>query len=259
MSDLKPQLMQDAQTIVEQHRTRGGDLNELVAKYAADKGYAAKVTDALTACVNRHSFKSAMQNDKQDEPAIASPSAVKMAQAKTAAQVAPQALTFKTASAGREEMRCKSASVTTAMAPVDYGPALRARLGREKLAYEGQVSVAHTEIRMGLERMSNQAHLIKRLGLEKTSGFQALVDACPAPVRKVVAEALTKAAAQPPARIGSEIALLMPQALKDFETIKLAGENLIKVAQRAGEFQARLDKVNEALSLTKGEVTAHVG
>lgn len=259
MSDLKPQLMQDAQTIVGQHRASGGDLNELIAKYAADKGYTPKVTDALTACVNRHSFKSAMQEDKQDEPAIASPSAVKMVQAKAAAQTAPQPLAFKTASAGREEMRCKSASVTTANAPVDYGPALRVRLGREKQACESQVSLAHTEIRVGLERMANQAHLIKRLGLEKSAKFQELVDACPAPLRKVVVEALTKAASVPVARVGSEIALLMPQALRDFETIKQAGANLVEVARRAGEFQARLDKVNTALSQAKGEVTAHVG
>lgn len=259
MSDLKPQLMLDAKTIVQQHREDGGNLNELVAKYATDKGYGPKVVDSLAACVNRHSFKEAMQQDRHDEPAIASPAAVKLAQNRAQNVVVPTALPIKLAGARYENERCKSASVTTVpVSTFDYGPAVRIQLSREKIACESQVTSAYTEIRMGMDKLAHQFHLIKRLGLEKTAHFQDLLRACPGPVAAILDEVLSKTAAQPPVRDRSAIAMLVPQAMKDFAVIRQAGENLVKLAHQAGVTQARLAQVNDALLAAKGEVTANV-
>lgn len=259
MSDLKPQLMQDAQVIVQQHREAGGDLNAAVAKYASDKGYSPKVVDALSACVNRHSFKTAMEAGGQDEPAIASPAAVKLAQSKAQNVVAPTVLPVKLASRVRENERSKTASVTTVSGvPFDYGPALRVKLQREKIACESRVQLLRTDLRLNMEKAAFKARLIKQVGLEKTAQFQELLSTCPGHVAAVFYELLEKSAAKHTVRDGNALAMLVPQALQDFELLKAACEDVVKLAHAIGLAEAQLLKVNDALQVAQGKVIAHV-
>jgi hypothetical protein len=259
MPDIKPQLMADAQCIVENHRSSGGDINELVAKYASDHGYSPKVTDALTACVNRHSFKTAMQLDRHDEPAIADAAAVKLAQAKLATRSVPAALPVKVARGEGEELRSKTASVTTEnITSVDYTRAVQQQLHRDKVACEAAIQTGLTEIRLGMEKMSHQAHLIKRLGLEKTAEFQQLLNACGGPVASMLEAVLEKAASQRQEMVGQTIAMLVPQALRDFEHMKAASAKLVALAQTTGEAQAKLAKINAAIRAAKNGVSADV-
>ena len=158
-----------------------------------------------------------------------------------------------------EELRSKTASVTTEkITSIDYTRAVQQQLQRDKIACEAAVQTGLTEIRMGMEKMSHQAHLIKRLGLEKTAEFQRLLDACSGPVASMLEAVLEKAANQRQEMVGQTIAMLVPQALKDFETMKAASRQLVKLAQETGEAQQKLAKINAALRAAKNGVSADV-
>jgi hypothetical protein len=255
--DRKPQMMAEAAQLVEQHRSDGGNINEIIAKHANENGYSDQVCNSLVWCVNRQSFKQAMTVDKHDEPDIADPAAVKRARVKRVpVEEAPvkQASTVWQSIGKRANTRMQSGTVHTTSTSLDYGPVLRAHLDSEKRAATQASKMANAQARMTLEGMHTQTKLIRQVGLDKQASFKRTIAACEPEVQEILTTVLEKSAYQETLHTRQDLELLVPQALADFGRLKQAAEELVRV----GAVQAALDELQGTIALDREAVSGKV-
>jgi hypothetical protein len=255
MADIKPQLMSDAHAIVRQHRSSGGDLNELVAKHANEKSYNDLVTQNLVCLVNRHGFKMAMEHERKDEPVLADAAVVKLARHRlangSAEPVKSASLAVPLVSQRARDLNLGSFSTTTKSAAFVMTPGLIAHLNTGRLTAESGIKQANAELRRVLERMQGDAKRLKTLGVEKQAVWQQMLADAGEELASVIEPVMDKTAAVQAFHTRKDLEMLVPAALGNFERMKRDAAHAVKVAGILSQLQTELAAIKQDLETAK--------
>lgn len=252
--NIKPQLEAEAMKIVQAHRDSGEGLHDLVAKHASDKQYGDEVVRSLSRFVNRHAFKQARLNDGTDE---------------FGEIVNAESVLHRMRSPGDQSV--KAASYNPGILPssalvsdggfvgrklsVDYGPTFVAKLASRDNELKSGIKLASAEIRRGLVQLAKLSESVKRVGMEKMGGYQAILGRIPDDPRAIIETVLESSPVQKVAFTEPQLKMFVPMAVQDTEKMAKVASEVHEASMRLADLQERRHRVaDQSEALKKGLV-----
>lgn len=252
--NIKPQLDAEARKIVETHRSSGGELHDLIAKCASDRHYNDNAVRELSRLVNRHAFKQARIQDGTDEFG-----GIVNAESVLFRMRSPGSPSVKAASYNpgilSTSARVSDVGFNGRPVSVDYGPTFVAKLASRDNELKSEIRYASAKVREGLTKIAKLAESIKRVGLEKTAGYQGVLSELDADARSIIEVVLESSPATKVAFTTPQLRMHIPAALENTKAMAKLASEVHEVSMRLADLQERRERVaSQAEAFRKGHV-----
>ena len=246
--NIKGRLEVEADGLVATQRDSGVDVHDLLAKHCADRKYNDETVRSLTALVNRHAFKKAMEIDKRDEIKVAHAHRV-LGRLHAAPEVAVKTAALNPGLGGSA---MRSGSAVGGKLAADWSPAILGQLDSRSMELGSQIKAANAELRGHLIDLARRAQTVLRVGLHKVAGYQQALDEIPPGDRKLVELALEAVPTEKVAFTAPQLRMFVPAALEDTRKMGQSAKAANEVLDKLADLTDRLDRVRQYKQQIKG-------
>lgn len=253
--NIKPWLEAEADTIVNAFRKQGGDVNDLIAKHAAERGVHGDQVHSLVWLVNRHHLKVAKREDGADEFSIANPELViaRMRRERKQASVAPPP-----ALAARpgfyDGRHAEDGQVVAAGYEAnDPAPIRLAKLAARRKELEADAKAGSARVRAGLFRLGVLAESVKRAGLLDSPTFAAELARVDEPVRAILETVLAHVKSARVTLAGSPGRSYVERAIADYGEMVKAARGIREAHLAIAEAAERMVRVETLAGRIAGQ------
>lgn len=243
--NIKQKLEAEAEQIVGAFRKEGGDINELIAKRANDKGFQGEQVRSLVWLINRHNFKQARQRRESDEIALANPEEVLllMGRASKSASVPAPVANVHPGFVAKEASLGGQATSFDAPEP-DRTPVHAQKLASRRMELAQQQKLASAKITAALYRMGMLAESVKRAGLLESETFLADLDRLPETVRPIIDAVFSHVKVARQVMPEGQLRMYLDRALGDFREMAKAAATVHVAQKDLAEVRERIERVD---------------